>query len=54
LTLQSRPDPDFDARWAAWIARGAEHDRKIRRRLAFLLPFVAAVVAAAAYVSCTR
>jgi len=54
LTLQFWPDPDFDARWAAWVARGAEHDRKIRRRLAVVLPIIAAVAVAVAYVSYTR
>jgi hypothetical protein len=54
LTLQFRPDPDFDARWAAWVARGAEYDRQTRRRLAFLLPIVATFVLAAAYMSWTR
>jgi hypothetical protein len=26
-------NPDFDVLWAAWQARGAAHDRAIRRRL---------------------
>jgi hypothetical protein len=26
------PDADFDTRWAAWIARGRVHDRRVRRR----------------------
>jgi len=25
-------DPDFDARWAAWIARGRVHEQHARRR----------------------
>lgn len=29
-------DPDFDARWAAWKARGVAHDRAVRRRLTIL------------------
>jgi hypothetical protein len=44
MPLQSDRDPDFDARWAAWLARGAAHDRAFRRNLTFLLP-IAAVVA---------
>jgi hypothetical protein len=24
-------DPDFDTRWAAWVARGRVHDRPLRR-----------------------
>jgi hypothetical protein len=54
LTLQFWPDPDVDVRWAAWLARGAEHDRKIRRRFAFVLPIIAAVAVAVAFVSYTR
>jgi hypothetical protein len=26
-------DPDFDSRWAAWLARGRAHERRVRRRL---------------------
>ena len=33
MPLQSERDPDFDARWAAWLARSAAHDRAVRRRL---------------------
>src|SRR5262245_23585622 len=43
MPLQSEPDPDFDARWAAWLTRGAAHDRAVRRRLVVLVP-VAIVV----------
>jgi hypothetical protein len=25
-------DANFDTRWAAWIARGEVHDRRVRRR----------------------
>jgi hypothetical protein len=45
---QSERDPDFDARWAAWLARGAAHDRVVRRRFVVLVP-VAIVVAVVAY-----
>lgn len=38
MPLQSDVDPDFDARWAAWLARGAAHDRAMRRRLAYVVP----------------
>jgi hypothetical protein len=54
LAIQRRRDPEFDARWSAWIARGAEHDRRIRRRLAFVLPIAVAVATTAAYVWYTR
>ena len=26
-------DGDFETRWAAWVARGQVHDRRVRRRL---------------------
>ena len=45
MALQSKLDPDVDARWAAWVARGAAHDRALRRRLAIIVP--AAVLVAA-------
>jgi hypothetical protein len=44
MALQSKPDPDFDARWAAWVARGAAHDRALRHRLTIVVP--AAVIVA--------
>ena len=48
MPLHSERDSDFEARWAAWLARGAAHDRAVRLRLRFLLPG-AAVVAAAVF-----
>ena len=41
-------DPDFDARWTAWKARGASHDSAVRRNLAAMLPAIA-IVAVAVY-----
>ena len=41
-------DADFDARWAAWRARGEVHERAVRRRLLMLAP-VAAIAAAILY-----
>jgi len=32
-----------DERWAAWLAKGAAHDRVIRRRLAIAAPLVIVV-----------
>jgi len=26
-------DADFEARWAAWVARGQAHEQRVRRRL---------------------
>lgn len=46
MPLRSTDDPDFDARWAAWLARGAAHERLTRRRFTVLGPatFVAVVI----------
>jgi hypothetical protein len=43
----SQPAPlTFDERWAAWEAKGAAHDRAVRRKMAIAAPIliVAAVV----------
>jgi len=45
MALQSERDPDFDARWAAWLARGAAHDRAFRRRVSIVVPVVVVVAA---------
>ncbi len=37
--------PGYDARWAAWVARGAARDRAVRRRMTIAAPIVAAVAA---------
>jgi hypothetical protein len=50
---QPEPDPDFDIRWAAWIARGAAHERAVRRRLVIIVP-AALVVAVVVYALLTR
>ena len=26
------PDAEFDARWTAWVARGREHEQRVRDR----------------------
>ncbi len=49
MPLDSERDTDFDARWAAWLARGAAHDRALHRRLRVVLP-AAVVVAIAVFV----
>jgi hypothetical protein len=50
---QSEPDPDFDTRWAAWLARGAAHERAVRHRLAIIVP-AALVVAVVVYALLAR
>jgi hypothetical protein len=39
----------FDERWAAWQARGAAHDRALRRRMAIAAPILLVVVAVIIY-----
>ena len=48
-----RLDADFDARWAAWQARGRVHERAVGRKLLVLAPAVAVAVAIV-YVLLTR
>ena len=36
---------NFDQRWAAWQAKGAAHDRAVRRKMAIAAPIVIAVAA---------
>ena len=35
----------FDERWAAWQAKGAAHDRAVRRKMAIAAPVAIAVAA---------
>jgi hypothetical protein len=39
----------FDERWAAWQAKGAAHDRSVRRKVAIAGPILVGVVAAVLY-----
>jgi hypothetical protein len=41
------PDPDFDKRWAGWVARGLAHDQRVRRRFLICCPVIAIGVAIA-------
>jgi hypothetical protein len=44
-----QPEPaNFDERWAAWQAKGAAHDRAVRRKMAIAAPILI-VVAAVVY-----
>lgn len=36
-------DPSFDARWAAWIERGRQHDLATKRKLRIALLCAAAI-----------
>jgi hypothetical protein len=44
-----RVETSVEDRWAAWEARGAAHDRAVRRKLTIAVPTVA-VVAGVLYV----
>ena len=39
----------FDERWAAWEAKGAAHDRAVRRKMALAAPVLLVVVAVIVY-----
>ncbi len=45
--------PGYDASWAAWVARGAAHDRAVRLRMMIAAPIVA-VVAVVLYLLLSR
>ena len=36
---------DFDERWAAWRAKGAAHDRSVRRKMVVVTPILIVVAA---------
>jgi hypothetical protein len=45
-------DDSFEARWAAWQARGVAHERAVLRRAAIAIPIgivIAAAILAAVY-----
>jgi hypothetical protein len=51
-TAASTPVTDsatFDDRWAAWQAKGAAHDRAVRRKMAIAAPLLLVVVAVVLY-----
>ena len=39
----------FDERWAAWQAKGAAHDRALRRKMAVAVPILIIVAAIIVY-----
>ena len=44
------PSADFEQRWAAWQAKGAAHDRAVRRKVAVVAPILIVVAAVISYV----
>jgi hypothetical protein len=40
-------DPEFEARWAAWVQRGAAHERAVRQKALVLLPVLGCIAATA-------
>jgi small-conductance mechanosensitive channel len=47
-TTAGEPE-SFDERWAAWQAKGAAHDRAVRRKLAIAAPILIIVAAVIVY-----
>ena len=39
-TVRAEEATSFDERWAAWRAKGAAHDRAVRRKLAIAAPIL--------------
>jgi hypothetical protein len=50
----SREAASFDERWAAWQARGAAHDRAVRRKMAIAAPILIVIAAVIAYALVVR
>ena len=46
---ETRSLASFDERWEAWQAKGAAHDRAVRRKLAIAAPLVAVIAAVIFY-----
>ena len=48
----STPEPvsSFEERWAAWQAKGAAHERAVRRKMAIAVPILIVVAAIVIYV----
>ena len=44
-----REAASFDERWAAWQAKGATHDRAVRRKMAIAAPIVIVIAAVIIY-----
>jgi hypothetical protein len=44
--LREASTPGFEERWTAWQARGAAHERSVRRRMMVAFPILALVAAA--------
>jgi hypothetical protein len=41
ISTAALEEASFDARWAAWQAKGAAHDRAFRRKMAVAAPILA-------------
>jgi small-conductance mechanosensitive channel len=44
-----RESASSDERWAAWQAKGAAHDRAVRRKMALAAPILIVVIAVIVY-----
>jgi hypothetical protein len=52
-TIQAA-SPGFDERWKEWQAKGAAHDRAVRRKLTIAAPFIAIAAGAIFYAMAIR
>lgn len=50
LSMAVSEAASFDERWAAWQAKGAAHDRAVRRKMVVSAPIAIAVAAVVIYV----
>jgi hypothetical protein len=51
---QVQPVASDDERWAAWHAKGAAHDRAVRRKLTVAVPILVVLAAAVFYALAVR
>jgi hypothetical protein len=51
---QVQPVASDDERWAAWHAKGAAHDRAVRRKLTVVVPTLVVLAAAIFYALAVR
>jgi hypothetical protein len=45
ISPSAEPGPTVDERWAAWVAKGAEHDRRFKGRVRVMVSLLAAGLA---------
>ena len=50
ISIASADAGEFDARWAAWQAKGVAHERAFHRKVMIALPILIVVTAVVTYV----